>query len=422
MSGDARSSGTRRTACGGFALALVLAPPGLALTAALDRVDGAEDPQTLPLLQREHVAYLGSFAVPSEDSVGNPLTYGGHALGYHPGANSLFFGCHDWYQRLAEISVPPIGGTATVLQNCTDVTEGTLSDVDPGDPNGVKLGGHLVHDGRLISTAFAYYDADGTQVVTHGVSSSLDLSQTGDFDGWYGFAGAVAYPRALAGYMTPIPAPWQPLFGGPAFTGQGSLSIVGNSSDGPAATVFDPADVGGGGVIPGTTVLFYPIAHSHPDFAAKGSQLAGMAFPRDTRTVLFFGTRAQCEYCYGLPEDCVCVCSPYHGPHNHYRHALWAYDADDLLRVKNGELEPWEVMPYATWELDDIDSGDCASTRYGGATFDPEAGVLYVVEDYGENPAVHAFRIDVHSVPGLDPILVDGFESGDTSAWSSQSP
>ncbi|MBZ0089874.1 MAG: hypothetical protein K8H90_05810 [Thermoanaerobaculia bacterium] len=379
---------------------------------------GAESPQILPLLLREHVVYLGSFDVPSEDGAGNPLTYGGHALGYHPGADSLFFGCHDWYQRLAEISIPPIGGTATVLQDCTDVTEGTLADVDPGDPNGIKLGGHLVHDGSLITSAFAYYDADSTQVVTHGVSSSLDLSQTGNFDGWYGFTGAAAYPRALAGYMTPIPAPWQPLFGGPAFTGQGSLSIVGNSSDGPSATVFDPADVGAGGAMPGTTVLFHPIAHSHPDFAAKGSQLAGMAFPRDTRTVLFFGTRAQCEYCYGLPEDCVCTCSPYHGPHNHYKHALWAYDADDLLRVKSGELEPWEVLPYATWELDDIDAGDCASTRYGGATFDPEGGILYVVEDYGENPAVHAFRIDVHGGPGPDPLFADDFESGDTSAWS----
>ncbi|MCB8976202.1 MAG: hypothetical protein H6657_02105 [Ardenticatenaceae bacterium] len=376
------------------------------------------DPTTFPLVQRSDITYLGSFAVPNQDNVGNPMGYGGHALGYNPVSHSLFFGCHDWYQLLAEVSIPAFGETASILKNCTDVTEGTLGDVDPGDLNGIKLGGNLVYNGRLITTAFAYYDADSTQRVTHGVSANLDLDTPNNFNGWYGFTGASASPRALAGYMTPIPTEWQPLFGGPAFTGQGSLSIISNSSDGPAATVFDPAAVGVLDPIPGTTVVYYPFPNSHPDFEAKGSMLAGMAFPRGSRTVLFFGTRAQHPYCYGLPEECEYSCSPYKGPHNEYKHAIWAYDANDLLRVKNGELDPWEVMPYATWEFSDLTDGNCASTNFGGAVFDPEAGILYVTEAFGESPAVHAFQINSNLVnlTAVPPHITPGQSS--TLTWS----
>jgi hypothetical protein len=47
------------------------------------------------------------------------------------------------------------------------------------------------------------------------------------------------------------------------------------------------------------------------------------------------------------------------------------------------------------WEFEDIHAQNCASTNFGGATFDPENGILYLTEKFGENPAVHAFEIIV---------------------------
>jgi len=353
------------------------------------------DPTKFPLVDRSDIHYLGSFFVPEEDGNGNPISYGGFALGYNPVNNSLFLGCHDWYDLVSEVSIPPMNGTATILQTCTDIYEGNPID---DDENGLHPAGNLVYNGRLISTEIAWYDADYSQLNTHGVSSSLDLSDANNFDGWYSFNGVTAFPRALAGYMTLIPNEWHVLLGGPALTGQAAVSIIGSSSDGPSATVFDPDEVGNSANLHGTTLVFYPIDEfRHPDFEAKGSMVAGMAFPNGTRSVLFFGTRAQHPYCYGTNEDCPYSCFIHKGPHNEFKHAIWAYDANDFLRVKNSEVEPWEVMPYATWEFDDITTGNCASTRFGGATFDQERGILYVVESFGDTPEVHAFQISTPS-------------------------
>lgn len=84
-----------------------------------------------------------------------------------------------------------------------------------------------------------------------------------------------------------IPTEWQSLLGGPALTGQAALSIIGSSSDGPSATVFNPDQIGNGSIT-GTTLVFYPIdQYSHPDFEAKGSLVGGIAFPNGTRSLLF---------------------------------------------------------------------------------------------------------------------------------------
>jgi len=31
---------------------------------------------------------------------------------------------------------------------------------------------------------------------------------------------------------------------------------------------------------------------------------------------------------------------------------VWAYDAKDLQKVKEGEMKPWEPKPYSVWQLD----------------------------------------------------------------------
>jgi hypothetical protein len=72
-------------------------------------------------------------------------------------------------------------------------------------------------------------------------------------------------------------------------------------------------------------------------------------------------------------------------------HQIWAYDANDLVAVKDGAKDP-SVEPYATFELDDIDAGGGATAA--GAAYDPATGRLFLTERYGDQPRVHVFVVN----------------------------
>lgn len=366
-----------------------LKPPPIQYTNLLD---------PLPLLHASDLSYLGAFQVPNQDNSGSSLGYAGHALSYNPANHSLFYGGHDWYQQLCEIGIPPtiaLTQTASVLQDCDDVTEGRLGLIDEGT---IKLGGTLRHNDRLIVSAYTYYDADGNQAVSH-FASELDLSQAGDIQGPYQVGD---WAGIVSGYMAPIPLEWQAALGGPALTGNCCLSIISRTSYGPAVSVFDPDQVGVVEPISATHLLHYPASHPLAEWDATGpyfngsTNIVGVAMLPGTRTALFFGRHGIGEFCYGTGENCGDPVSPYQGTHAYpYVHQVWAYDVDDLVAVKEGTLEPWEVMPYEIWRLDEMD--DTGSATIAGAAFDPASGRVYITESYGENPAVHVYQINLPS-------------------------
>lgn len=137
--------------------------------------------------------------------------------------------------------------------------------------------------------------------------------------------------------------------------------------------------------------------------------VVGIAFPVGSKSVLFIGRHAKGAYCYGpgtsdkslegKPDGqgnvwCYDPVSSSKGTHAYpYVHQIWAYDADDLLAVKAGTKQSWEVKPYSTFELAGIDSTGGATIR--GAAYDPAGARLYVTEDYAESPKVHVFGIDL---------------------------
>ncbi len=357
----------------------------------------------LPRIFPVNLTYIGAFQVPNQDNNGRPLSYGGHALAYDEAAHGLFFGGHDWDQELCEIGIPAVidlGQTASILQNCTDVTEGRLGQIDDGT---VKLGGTLLHDGKLIVSAYSYYDADGNQSVSH-FSGLPDLSQTGEVLGPYQVGD---WAGIVSGYMAPVPAEWQADLGGPALTGNCCLSIISRTSYGPAVSVFDPDQVGSIDPVPANPLLYYPASDPLADWDATGpyfngaTQIVGIAFPPGSRSVLFIGRHGVGEFCYGTGEACNDPVNPYQGTHAYpYVHQVWAYDALDLLAVKQGDLQPWEVRPYTIWQLDEMDSTGGATIS--GAAYDPVGGRLYVTESYGEEPVVHVYEITVTEEPVLD--------------------
>lgn len=405
------------TACLVVFLALILLPrdkpgsPGQEPRTALAAnqsvytalTDRPIDPASLPLLTQKDLSYIGAYNVPHQDGEGNPLGYSGHALSYNPVHQSLYFGGHDWYQQLCEIGIPPVidlSQTAPILQNCTDVSEGRLSLIDEGN---VKLGGTLLFNDRLIVSAYSYYDADGNQSLSHFVSDP-NLSINGDINGPYQVGD---WAGIVSGYMAPVPAEWQTSLGGPAITGNCCLSIIGRTSFGPASSVFNPAELGIQMPAPADPLLYYPADHPLADWDATSNLFNGsthivaVAFPRGTRSLLFVGRQGIGDFCYGTGDECGDPIDSSKGTHAYpYIHQIWAYDALDLLAVKQGQKQPWEVLPYALWHLTEIDA--TGSATISGAAFDPVGSRLYVIENYGENPAVHVYQLTEAAPPSYD--------------------
>jgi len=236
----------------------------------------------------------------------------------------------------------------------------------------------------------------------------------------------------LGGYMTTIPDEWINDFGGPALTGNSAMSIISCASSGPAVSVFDPDDIEIKNPVPATTLSYYSLSHylisgGVADFNtwSFGTAARGIAFPSGTRSVLFIGRQALgTESCYGpgttdpdlhlVPTDggtwCYDLCSGDKGGHAYpYVHYVWAYDANELLEVKAGLKEVWEVKPYATWTLNDMNSNGCAALR--GAGFDSQTNRLYIAQAFGESP-----RIDVYQIGSpTNPVCGDGYCNGDES-------
>ncbi|MBI5385530.1 MAG: hypothetical protein HZA90_12695 [Verrucomicrobia bacterium] len=380
--------------------------------AGLKSVSATVEPSQLPLVRKTHFTYLGAFALPQGDFGGSRFGYGGHAVTPYldpvTSQQTLFLEGHAWYPgQVAQVEVPselvnsrdweslPV---ARVLQPFADVTDGRFGSLD-GDG---FVYGMLPYNGRLIVGAAIYYDGACVQVNSHG-RSGLDLSVSNDFQGLYPMT-AAANPRSLGGYLTPIPIEWRALFGGPALTGNGGLAIISCSSAGPAATVFDPDAVGVSNPIPGATVLFYPLAHplalenSQNPLFNLATHFAGLAFPPQSRSVLFIGRHGTGPYCYGTGGasggDCYDPADSSKGTHAYpYQHQVWAYDANELVQVKRGEKQPWEVVPYQVWSLDDLDTSGEADLA--GAGFDPATGRLYLAQNYGEEPRIDVYEIRV---------------------------
>jgi hypothetical protein len=100
-----------------------------------------------------------------------------------------------------------------------------------------------------------------------------------------------------------------------------------------------------------------------------------------------------------------------------YKYWIWAYDAKDLVAVKNKQKDPWDVKPYATWPLDlspDTGSGDLQ-----GVAYDPDSQRLYISQagadgrlpgasQYDVAPLIQVFRINLfgasESSDSIDPL------------------
>jgi Big-like domain-containing protein len=393
-------------------------------------------PQSEPLVQPLDLNYEGAFRVPPGPAPGANLTdwqalwpmfnYGGAAIAFNAANQSLFVVGHVNGQLVAEIGVPAIINstvvtnlvTAPLLQRFNDVTDRLMDSVHPGAT--LRIGGLLPYGSHLYASVFDNYDGDQTQVVSH-FASGLDLSVNGDALGPYQVGGVAGKPDMtgfLDGYFAIVPEEWRSLVGGPVLNGNCCINVIGRTSSGPAAFAIDPAQLGAVTPLPATPLVYYPLNEplapndtTNPLFNLA-TEIKGVVFPDGTRSVLFFGRHGTGTYCYGpgttdpnligTPADggvdkwCFDPDSAAKGTHAYpYRYYVWAYDANDLVGVKNGTTLPWNVRPYAVWPLSLPLPGD---SHILGATYDPAMKRIFLSQAFGDGelPAIHVFTVTIH--------------------------
>ena len=404
-----------------------------------------------PLLQSNNLTYLGAFRLPY---VGNPADYGAiygfdsslTGLAYNPARNSLFINNHNYEQKTAEISIPVLStnmaslNRATFIQNFADITEGHRSDIlaDGGTytgAGGTLMAGLLVYKDKLIGTSYSDYDANNAARLSH-FTSGLDLSTQGDFKGMYQ-VGPTAAMGFTAGYMTAIPSEWQTALGGTALTGQCCVGIIARTSVGPSAWVFNPDDLGVKNPVPTTPVLYYDESHQNLArylgtsinlYYLNSTRVKGLVFPAGTSSVLFFGTQNLGLPCYGFgtadpnlsftaPNGEILCYDPSNeakGPHGYpYKFWIWAYDANDLVSVKNGTKNPWDIKPYSVWELNI--PLDTLGNLINGVAYDPVAQRIYISHQAADSflpgaawysaPIIHVFQVN-NNTPALPKPIV----------------
>ena len=342
----------------------------------------AADPTQQPLLDSSDITYVGSFKLPTPTS--GTFAYGGMALAVSEDGKTLYVGGHVYDQSLGRVTIPdPIGGTAKLVQSPVKIPGSVGS-------GSTSLAGALVFNNRLIVQKLIGYDTNGT-----GNTHAAGTSNISNFNSFTRLAN-IPSAQFANGYMGIIPPEWQSLLGGPAFTGNSVMSINSLCSNGPSFFAFNPNDVGVKSPIPSTPLMYYPLSNplanpgSANDLFSRADQSnAGIVFPSGTRSILFFSRHG-----YGSPtykQDDGCGGSGGEGAAP-YRRQITAFDANDLLAVKNGTKQPWEIRPYAWWVVPGP-SDRCADFQYSGLAYDPHTRRVFATLGYGESPEVHVWQV-----------------------------
>lgn len=350
----------------------------------------------MPLVQLSDISYLGFFNLPAQaGGTGDAWTmqYGGGGMGMGPD-NTIYIAGHlIQAQKIARFNIPSIGGTATIHTNLTTVP-GTYSTAE------AAFGGSLVWNNRLIVTKFGKYENPGQFRASH-TSASLTMT------GWT-TPQSTPEGRMAGGYMGVIPPEWRSAFGGPCVLGSGPRSIDNNEvSLGPSLFVFDPDQVDGSGTIAVTECLSYPLAQINRIWSGHGfyetNGVGGVAWVPNTRSVLFWGHAGAGNPQYRQPitgDSCRNGNSGF--TDFPYRLAIWAYNVDDLLAVRNGSIQSHIPLPYSSgasytsWQTPGYGTASCSSIglfNTGSGCFDPATNRFYMCEDYGTTPRVHVWQI-----------------------------
>jgi len=385
------------------------------------------EPSDRALITIDDIEPLGAFRLPLVGGGTGPrFGWGGFGLAYKPGADSgsLFTVGHDQYHQIAEFSIPTpksisnLSSTnvAQVLQPFRDITEGKKNSISGA--NGSKMGGIAWLDNKLYWTAFRFYNVEGINDLSHGMSN--DTLANFNAQGMWRLNGF--HSQMTAGYIFTIPDYFadEHLEGKKLVSGFNIMQGISASSAGPAVFAYDPLQYGNGSA-PGTgesldviPLLYYPflrgditdysLEHMHSDFLdyqmSDWWEGGTWVHTEDKHAVIITGRRAEGPTYYGVGRSGACDYS--YGYHGHpYAPSILFYDPDDLAAAAAGTQDPTQIQPYLEWDPSDYMVSSC-EWRLTGAAYDDENHLLYIIHynvdrvsnQYEPMPLVYVFSVN----------------------------
>lgn len=435
-----------------------------ALMIVCSHIIAATDPTSLPLVQIEQLEYQGAFIIPSAvygESRADNVT--GH-MEYSSANHSLFFAGKFTEGAIAEFAIPALVNsadvttlnTATVLQSFREILDQT-PDTNPQNLN--RVTGIKLFEGKLIINAVDFYDAGADNTHTTLVlEDAADIANSA-ISGYYELQGEAH----IAGWMSDVPDQWQSLLGGAYLAGNApNYSINSRYPQGPTAFIFDPATLAGSpsGEI-ATTVLMdtsltnplyadytgyqraqYNVLSTNGASGGTGHTAAdlevvagtndlwtemsnvgfGFIIP-NSRTYLTIGESGGHNLGIGYKArpngsppgyNCAGPCS--YDPNDYYNY-YWLWDINDLIAVKNGSLQPYEIRPYdygvfnAPFQAN-IYSGTPRHNPIIGGTYDSVSGLLYLTIGGGESTGQYGFKplVVAYKINNSDLVFANGFD------------
>lgn len=379
-------------------------------------VPAVVDPTALPRFDPAPITYQGKFQIPGRDSQGNLIAYGAGASGFSEDGTQMYVACHslagpvanyDARGRIWVGTIPAPGGISQEIAPCTGLPDSELVKISGVAGMQSPLVGSVIQkDGRFCLGGYITYDASGQNPrKTWWCGPSLS-NLSGPIEG--------SVRNGLVTGGTSHTGVWATLLGGDIGANAQYSSIISRSSYGSSFTTFWSKDVGTtgfpmnfllgcpsndpstGAALPQCTTRFTEF--TPPDLTTyNGPEKIGATFiVPNTRTLIVVLREAKGEMCYGYATtDKTLHGTIYPGPegvhycyslsgnptqkgmHGYpYVHAAVLFDLNDLVAVKNGTKKPWEVVPYATYEMpnstDDFDvgyTGTGAFNRFTGQYF-----------------------------------------------------
>jgi hypothetical protein len=380
---------------------------------------------TTDLIQPSDLTYQGAFRLPADPTgEGWEWSNWASALTYYPDGDpsgpsdgypgSLYGTGHDWYQYVAEVSIPvPVMSagkdvndlnTATMLQDFADIQGGLFGTMEMPrvglaylPPQGSQSSGKLYF-------AWAPHLDEGATNPSHGWSE-LNLSNPQSAGAW---RIGEHWNYRTGDYLFDIPPTWADSHVSGRYLITGRFRDGGQDAQGPSLFAIAPWAEGNppasGATLPATTLLLYTAVtdaeqhtlnnYHHSDEWTGGAWLTA----GDSSAVIFVGNKGTGACWYGNPDGPCDTCEDRGWWSTGFVGQMLFYDPADLADVVAGAMEAWEPQPYATLDIDNvlynITSGQ-QKHHVAAAAFDRGRGLLYVLEPLADEdrPLVHVWRI-----------------------------
>jgi hypothetical protein len=351
--------------------------------------------------------------------------WGGTALAYRAGGDpdgpadgypgSLIGAGHEHTQHLSEVEIPiPVLSpakdvaalnVARTLQAFSNVRDHLYDGLEWEMPRV----GLAVAQGKLHFCWSTHAPGNPQETgPTHGWCE-LDLADPRPAGTWR----VGGYPKYVTSdYLFPIPAAWSDAYTPGRYVATGRFRDGGQAAQGPALFAIGPRTEGdppaSGSTLAAQPLLLYDSVeqggartlqgYHHSDEWSGGAWISAGGHS----SVLFVGTKGLGNCWYGCADGTDTPPWPDECDRGwwstRFQAQMLFYDPAHLAAVAGGEMETWEPQPYATLNVDSVlyalrDAQQLY--RLGGAAFDPERGLLYVLERLvdEDRPLVHVWRV-----------------------------